>query len=239
MKKYILFLLLLFVVAGCSSNNLIQEDFEKDTNQILELLDTAHGENRSLNEEEDELFNDYMDKYIVGEYMSNEDAMYEMNGLEKEIVRKLRSMTLYTDESDNLESEKGYYEADKELVLEYLQAKSVPDELKDKHPTYETYDGLHPKFVEDARVLFDEFDPLVNGETNEFYSEQVEDLDDFLINYAGEGFEVDGKHYLTNEDMNEINTALTFLQMDIEEGSLQPDIQRLFNEAKETIAPTE
>ncbi|MFC4404496.1 hypothetical protein [Gracilibacillus xinjiangensis] len=67
-----------------------------------------------------------------------------------------------SDESDNLASEKSKYEVSKNNVLEYLDANNIPEEVKNLYPVYETYNGLHPKYIKEAITIFAESDPIVN-----------------------------------------------------------------------------
>lgn len=90
------------------------------------------------------LFDDYKYKYYVGKfYDGNSNSEYEMNDLEKELVRRVSSLALFVNPSESLSSEKSGYDVFRENVDELLDAEEIPDELVDKHMTYEKQNGVN------------------------------------------------------------------------------------------------
>lgn len=140
-KIYILLAFVLFVLSACSASadgELIHDDIRSDTDQLLKITEKANEEKRELEVNERSLFDDYKYKYYVGKfYDGNSNSEYEMNDLEKELVRRVSSLALFVNPSESLSSEKSGYDVFRENVDELLDAEEIPDELVDKHMTYE------------------------------------------------------------------------------------------------------
>ncbi|WP_313894658.1 hypothetical protein [Psychrobacillus sp.] len=227
---------LVFILIGCSSNSLIKEVYKEDVNQALEKLDNAYDEKRELNESEIELLDQFHEKYIVGKFLTKDKSEYEMNDLEKEIVREIEFMRLHTDTSEGLASEENVFESSRKRVTDYLKAKKIPEDLKDQYPTYEISYGIHPQMKEDALEVIEAFDPVINDNKNEVTPNNIAKLNVFLNTYADGEFEIDDKYYLLEDGGKNIVHAFQNLKEDLENGGLSYDTRDHFNEVKELIS---
>lgn len=129
-KIYILLAFVLFVLSACSASadgELIHDDIRSDTDQLLKITEKANEEKRELEVNERSLFDDYKYKYYVGKfYDGNSNSEYEMNDLEKELVRRVSSLALFVNPSESLSSEKSGYDVFRENVDELLMQKKFP-----------------------------------------------------------------------------------------------------------------
>jgi len=228
--------LLLLIIAGCGGENLIQEEIEKDIDQVMTLLDSAYEESRELREEENVVLEKFNDKYIVGKFLLNDGTEYEMNDLEKEIANDIQDLKHLTVPEETLENEEDLYTIIKKRVVENLKATEIPAELKGQYPTYEIYSGLHPQIKEDANVIIDVFDPIVNGTTNNIDRSLIDKLDVFISKYDEMSFEIEGKQYLVNDEGWDVLYTIMELKKEIENGGLTSNVKVLFNETKESLS---
>lgn len=235
--KWLSLMILTFclILAGCGSETLIQDDFNTDIIQVLGILDKAHTENRDLNSDEDELLNKFKNKYLVGRYYTKDKTDYEMNGLEKDLVRNINSLKHFTHSEEHLASEEDLYKKLKNDITKQLEIKEIPEELEGKYPTYEIYSGIHPQVKVDAQKVINAFDKTVNGGSNTFNSTDMYELNSFIKKYDKTDIKIDGKHYLLNDEGFSIFYTFTNLKEDVENGYITSSTITLFNEAKKKI----
>ncbi|GAA0313874.1 hypothetical protein GCM10008967_00470 [Bacillus carboniphilus] len=221
MKKVALLILATLFLAGCSKEaSLIHDDFKKDTDQIVELIEGAKAEKRELTEEELNLHEKFHKKYIAGSFSDGSGNSYEMNDLEKGIVRKIDDLIFFLDENVGLASEESNYDKVKKQLHEYMEADSIPESLVGKYPTYVKYDGIHPQFKEDTLTLIEIFDDIMLTNNNGVGQWEIDKLEDYTSKYLGEGFESDGEHILMNEEMHNIYMVFFSLKYDLKESKL-------------------
>ena len=208
-KIYILLAFVLFVLSACSASadgELIHDDIRSDTDQLLKITEKANEEKRELEVNERSLFDDYKYKYYVGKfYDGNSNSEYEMNDLEKELVRRVSSLAVFVNPSESLSSEKSGYDVFRENVDELLDAEEIPDELVDKHMTYEKQNGVNETFVEDAKKVFNFFDEAEGTITDTYV------VDSFLQNYTSEHLKVNDTYYMHNELSDDIQFYIEML----------------------------
>ena len=243
MKKLLFIaVLVLIVLAGCSeadaTKNLIHEDFKKDVDQMVNMLDKVYEEERTTNEREDGLYFKFHDKYITGSFQ-DDGKTYKMNDLEKAIVRQIQDLWIYniTEQKETLASEENEYEIAKDRLNEFLAAEEIPEEIKGKYPTYEVLDdNIFPdNFKEVVNGLIKTFDPIVNGDETDVGSSQYEGLEYFVDMYKGEGYEFMDKHYYINSNMNDIIWMFDDLKIEIDSGHIMESTINDFNTTKETM----
>jgi len=242
--KKLLFIavLVLIVLAGCSeadaTKNLIHEDFKKDVDQMVNMLDKVYEEERTTNEREDGLYFKFHDKYITGSFQ-DDGKTYKMNDLEKAIVRQIQDLWIYniTERKETLASEESIYKIAKGQLNEFLAAKNIPDDIKDKYPTYEVLDDkvFPDNFKKAVNGLIKTFDPIVNGDETDVNSSQYEGLEYFVDMYKGEGYEFMDKHYYINSNMNDIIWMFDDLKIEIDSGHIMESTINDFNTTKETM----
>lgn len=216
MKKLLFLLVFILFLVGCG-NSFVHDDFKNDLEQVIEKTDLAYEENRNLSEDEEALLDRFYNKYIYGQFSSG-DENYEMNDIEKEIVRNVNSLKFYTKHDEPLSSEKTIYERLKAEIIELLETKTVPEELVDKYPTYEVQLEMNDRFESESKSLMEELEDLIinlNISERESLSLKV-----YLDKYDDIGFWVDGTHYLHNDETKEIVLLFWMINEDIEEGTL-------------------
>lgn len=238
MKKHIyilIALILTIIVAGCGNKELIQADFKKDIDQVVNLLDTAHEENRGLNENEENVIDKFIDKYLVGKFLLKDGTEYEMNDLEKEIANEIKDLRHFTESEETLASEENLYTKIKNDMEGYLKVKEIPESLKGKYPTYEIYSGIHPQIKDDATKIINAFDKIVNGESDTYSTTDMYMLNSFISSYEEGVFEIDVKNYLVNDESWSVLYAIKNLKEDVEKQSITYNTKDLFNETKEAL----
>src|SRR5690625_4686265 len=100
MKRLIALVILIMLVA-CGNSSLVHKDFKGDLQQVLEKINLAYEENRNLSESEESLLEQFESKYLPGQFLVD-DGMYVMSDIEKEIVRKVRSLKYFTKHEEPL-----------------------------------------------------------------------------------------------------------------------------------------
>ncbi|MEK4085004.1 hypothetical protein [Psychrobacillus sp. FSL K6-1415] len=237
MKKYIIIfnLLLLLIIAGCGDENLIQDDFEKDIDQAILLLDNAYEEKRALTEEETTVLDKFNDKYILGKFLLDDGTEYEMNELEKEIAIDIEGLKNFTEPSEIRVGEEDLYTTFKKGVDENLKATEIPAEIKGQYPTYESYSGIHPQFKEEANEIIDVFNPIVNGTVDNIDQSSLDILDIFVSKYQEMSFQIEEKHYLLNDESWDVLYTFVELKKAIENDALESPVKVLFNNTKEKL----
>lgn len=225
-------LVIILLLAGCGNKSLINNDLKKDTEQVLEALDLAYEEDRELNETEEELFQVFRDKYISGMFLYKDKA-YEMNDLEKNLIREIVTLRLLAEQEAVLASEKSGYEEQREIVADRLNSKEIPEELKGKYPTYQIQNEPHPEFIKDTKWLIGQLDGLMSEGTVDDFDSKL--LTDYLDKYGGEGFEVDGNHYLHSDESLEMYMVFWAIEYDLEQGALKGYTKDGFFNLKEEL----
>ena len=238
LKKHIIIFnfLLLFIIAGCGDGNLIQDDIERDIDEALLLLDTAYDEKRELNEEETVVLEKFSENYRLGKFLLDDGTEYEMNELEKEIVMDIEGLKLLTISEETMPSGEDIYTFIKKNVDENLKATEIPPEIIGQSPTYEAYLGIHPQLKEDANEIINIFDPIVNGTTENIGKLSKDKLDIFISTYEKMDFEIEGKHYLVNDEGFDVLYTFMELKKAIENDEIPSTVQVLFNQTKESIS---
>ena len=243
MKKLLFIaVLVLIVLAGCSeadaTKNLIHEDFKKDVDQMVNMLDKVYEEERTTNEREDGLYFKFHDKYITGSFQ-DDGKTYKMNDLEKAIVRKVQDLWVYNlmEQEETLASEKNEYEISKKKLNKYLSAEKVPEEIKGEYPTYELLqDKIFPdQFRSDVNNLLELYDPVINGTESNIGNDRYNPLTSFLDKYKGEGYELDGKYYYITSNMYDVIFMFDDLKIEIDSGHIMESTINDFNTTKETM----
>lgn len=237
MTKYIIifYFLLLLLIAGCGSENLIQDDLEKDIDQVILLLDTAYEEKRELNEEEAAVLDKFDEKYTVGKFLLDDGTEYEMNELEKEIATDIEGLKLFTASEETYGNEEDLYTTIKKRVDENLQATEIPAELIGQYPTYEPYSGVHPQIKEEAIEIIGIIDPIVNGANDNIDKSLIDKLDIFIGKYEKMSFEIEGKQYEVNDDGFDVLYTFIELKKAIENGDIPSNVKVLFNNTKDSL----
>lgn len=254
MRKLILLIGIVLLLVGCNENKLLSEDFKKDINQVLPIIEEAHDSQSDFSSKDNELINRFYDKYKYGQYKLKDDTYYEMNDLEKTVFRKINSMWIFAVELENdelivLESEKeheeDYYVKSKETLNEIMKIKNInklPEEYKGKFPTYEIIKGLYPDvFLVDTKKIIDMFNSLINGSRTTVREEDMQELDEYLEQYMADAisypteYEQDEKHYLVNRAMRDAINMFNELKSDINDGGLRNSTITEFNYVKEDV----
>lgn len=233
MKRLIALVILIMLVACGFNSSLVHKDFKGDLQQVLEKINLAYEENRNLSESEESLLEQFESKYLPGQFLVD-DGMYVMSDIEKEIVRKVRSLKYFTKHEEPLSSEKTTYEVEINNIQELLNAKTVPEELIDRHPTYEEQREVHPQFIEDSKKMIEILNPVINVR-NDIYQDEYDKLQEYLDTYGGDGFEIDGTHYLHNKESNDMYMTFWSIGYDIDEGALRTYSVDRFNELKDKL----
>lgn len=234
--KIIFSFFLLLIITGCGNQSLIHEDFKKDIDQIIGLLDSAHEENRGLNEDEKIVSDKFSDKYLVGKFLLNDGTEYEMNDLEKSVANDIDDLKNFTESEEKLSSEEDLYTSIKKDINENLEAKEIPEALKGQYPTYEVYQGVHPQIKEDTEDVIMVFDEIVNGESTDIDTTAMYELNSFIKKYENLSFEIDGKKYLLNDESWNVYYPFRELRDDVEKGSLSTHTAELFNDVKKIVS---
>ena len=86
-----------------------------------------------------------------------------------------------------------------------MDAEEIPDELVDKHMTYEKQNGVNETFVEDAKKVFNFFDEAEGTITDTYV------VDSFLQNYTSEHLKVNDTYYMHNELSDDIQFYIEML----------------------------
>lgn len=219
-------------MTSCGNQSLIHDDFKKDIDQAMVLLDSAYEENRVLNDEEAIIIDKFSDKYLVGKYLLSDGKEYEMNDLEKSIANDIDDLKSFTKSEEKLASEEDLYTSIKKDIDQNLEAKEIPGDLKGKYPTYEIYQGVHPQIKEDAEDVIMVFDEIVNGESADINTTAMYELNSFIKTYENLSFEIDDQKYLLNDESMNVYYPLEELKDDVEEGRLSPYTIELFNDVK-------
>ena len=230
MRKLLFILFIPLFLAACGKNSLVHEDFRTDLIQVLEKTDVAYEENRELTEDEKNLLDKFEEKYTLG-WFDVDGERYEMSDIEKEITSIVEPLHFFTKHDEPLASEVTAYEYSKDEIEKYLEMNSVPEELVGRYPTYEVQKGLHPQFLEDSKEMIKNLNPMVN-ERDTIYQQEYNKLQNYLDKYGSDGFEVDGTHYLHNEESNEIYMVFWSIGYDIDEGALKTWTADSFDELK-------
>lgn len=233
--SFILIFFSLFLFSCSSkSESLLHEEFKKDVDQMIEMLSKVNEEGRALNENEEKLFNNFYDKYIPGKFIDNKGNEYEMNDLEKEITRQIDSLTLFTKENLSLASEKTLFEKSKDQIKKLINSKEIPSDLKDKYPTYERYDGVHPQFLKDTKSMLMLLRTLI--ETGSIDQYTLTNLENYIKQYQQDGFLAeDGTHYLMNNEMKDMYMVIYSIHLDVESGKLYPYTEERYYELVEKL----
>src|SRR5690625_1024434 len=197
MKKLVLYMVAILMLIGCSqSETSIHEDLVIDMDQIFEITDLAYEQNRRLNEEEMLLFDKFENKYLLGKFQSD-DEWYEMNKLERIIVREFRILSAFTEHEESLTSETSSYEHTKEVIEGIIESGEVSPEKDKDYPTYERQEDVHPKFIDDTVELINLIEPLISDGVLETSHEVA--IQEYMDKYGGDGFKVDNTNFLHNE----------------------------------------
>lgn len=256
MKKYLFMLILLtFILSACNSNKLISDDFKKDIDQVVPVIEKSHKKQEDYTEKELDLINSFKDKYKYGQFENSDDNNYEMNDLEKAVYHQVSTMHSFAIEIDSDKetttlaseenNEKDFYKEAKNALDELMSIKNIenlPNEFKDKYPTYEKINGIYPEqFEKDIRELLEFYEPIINGSQTDVNDEEWELLEKFLIQYKGDqdivltDYKQEGKYYIINSSMEDVIKAFDSIRYDIDEGYLQDDSVEKFNTVKEDI----
>jgi len=229
-RIFAIFILLILTACG---NDLIHDDFKSDLNQVMEVLDQAYEDNRELDSAEEQLLDTFDNKYLMGQF-STDDGNYEMSDIEKEIVRKISLMRMFTEHDEPLSSEETLYEMTKDEIEEYMQMKEIPEDLEDKHPTFEKQEETHPKFVEDTVEVLKLLEPMI--ETGNVSQSDITAINDYLEKYNdADGFEVDGIFYLHNDETKDATLVLWAINDDIDKGTLSSGTQIMYYDLIEEL----
>jgi len=234
LKKLLALFLLLFL-AACGNEQVIHDDFKKDVEQILPVLEVAYEDRRTLNEEEASLYDQFHEKYGIGQFVDSNGETYEMNDLEKAITDEINHMRIFTDAEETLASEEDIYQQSKDKVDEYLEAKEIPEELKGIYPTYALYDGIHPEVRASAQEIINSLDDVVNGNNDDVFANQIEMLDNFITRFEGGSFEVAEEKFKLNDEGYEVLNMVKNLKSDFDSGQLMTTTVEEFNQIKELI----
>lgn len=221
MKRMIMFVGLIILVLGLSGcgEKLIHDDFKVDMEQVLETLDKAYEENRELTQDEGSLLERFREKYIKGDF-NTDSGVYEMSDIEKKLVRDISSLRIFTKHNEPLASEKTVYENVREGIEELISVKEVPIDIKGKYPTYEIQNETNEVFLEDTRKIVGKLFYLTYDHSDSISESLLDELEDYIEKYRGDGFEVGGVHYLHNDETDEIYLDLWSVFLDLEEGTL-------------------
>lgn len=229
MKKVLFGLILVLFLVGCG-RQLVHDDFKADLEQVLTKFDTAYDENRRINEDEEELYEKFYDKYIIGE-LYIDDELYEMSDIEKEIVREIGGLKLFTEHSESLASEKTMYETKRDTIEDLLEAKEIPERIAGKHPVYKKQEEINPTFESETKEIINYLDDILVTQSVDVLT--MEELEGYVMKYAGPGFEIDGIHYLHNEETKDIYLSIMMLEYEIKEESINNYTEKDYLESRD------
>lgn len=235
MKKVIIFSFLLIFLSACS-NDLVHEDIERDYKQIEETADEVYKSEKGSSEKQQKLFNDFYDKYVIGQFEEKNGDIYEMNDLEKDLVRKAQDLWIEAISSEFEESlsSEDEYEETKGAIREYLELDKIPEDLEGKYPTYELTNGYPQKFIDDANELFNTIDSAVNSDDPVFTENEYIPLENFISKYESLDFEHEGKHYLIDKELWDIVDLFKDIKIGVDSGYLSNETIDDFNIRKDT-----
>lgn len=221
MKRGVFLLSIFLALIGCSTvadEKLVHKDIESDINQLLEITDQADNEKRELTEEEEKLFDDFKYKYFVGKFTDSDKNDYEMNDLEKELVRKVESLPIFINGEETLSSDQSTYEMSKELINDLLNKEEISEVYKDKYPTYKKQPTfVHEQFLEDAENLLSFLYEMYESPSNNVSVQDLYDLNIFMSRYNHEYLEIDNEKYMHNEYSEDILSQVRVINRDIYE----------------------
>lgn len=229
MKKILFGLIFVLFLVGCEQQ-LVHDNFKADLDQVIKKFDAAYEENRSLNDEEESLYEKFYDKYIIGEFYID-DELYTMSDIEKEVVSQIDRMKLFTEHDETLASEKPIYEERKEEIENLLNAKEIPEHIVDKHPIYKKQENINPTFESETKDIINKVDNILETQTVD--SSLTNELEDYVMKYTGPGFEIDGIHYLHNEETKDIYVPIMVLEYEIKDGSIRSYSEERYIEARD------
>ncbi|KNE19022.1 hypothetical protein [Virgibacillus pantothenticus] len=234
MKKVIIFSFLLIFLSACG-NDLVHEDIERDYKQIEKTADKVYKSEKGSSEKQQKLFNDFYDKYVIGQFEEKNGSIYEMNDLEKDIIFEAQNLwieAITSEYKENLVSGDTYKET-KEKINEYLSLKKIPKELEGKHPTYELVEGTPEPFEKEVKELFNLLDIPMNSDNPTFTENEYLPLVRFLNKCSGVSYEYDGKNYYIESDMRKIVDLFETIQFEVDEEYLNDSTVEEFNAQKE------
>lgn len=231
MRKALIFSFLLLILTACEKE-VVHEDIRKDYKQIEEIADKYHKSGEEPSEEDIDLYRDFHRKYVIGQFEQEDGEVYEMNDLEKEIIRESTNMWSYVlvkEEGKTLASEKDEYTKSKDKIKDYLSSNEIPEDLEDEYPTYELVDSTPEVFEKDKTKLFNLLEPIVNGDETTVTEVEYVPLVDFTEKYSGEGFEHKGKHYFIDGGMQIFVDLFNELKQEIDDGNISAETIEDFN----------
>ncbi|WP_121605377.1 hypothetical protein [Virgibacillus sp. Bac332] len=235
MKKIFLILIIVFILSACG-NDLVHEDIRNDYKQIQEVADEVYESEEGSSEKQQNLYNDFSDKYIMGQFEEENGDIYKMNDLEKDLIYKVQILwgeAITSEFKEELSSEDTYEET-KKAIDEYLKLDEIPEDLKGKHPTYELITGYPDKFIKDTNELFDTLDSEINSEDPVFTENEYIPLENYINKYKGVDFEHDGKYYRIDEELWDIVDLFKDIQLEVDDGYLRNETIDEFNIRKDT-----
>jgi len=255
MKRVSILLIAAVILVACNHDDVLSDSFKSDIDQVIPIIKKAHKEQEDYREKDSDLLDDFHNKYKRGQYYVKDDGdYYEMNDVEKVVFRRINTMRLFSVDTDDEETstlaseskdEVDRYKEAKESLGELMKVNKVedlPEEFKDKYPTYEVVGGMFPQqFEKDANELVELYEPIINGIQSDVTDKEWYPLEDFLKQYRGDyeihptDYEQEGKHYLINSVMRDVIRTFSDLESDIDQGSTSPETRDDFNSTKEDL----
>ncbi|WP_368900589.1 hypothetical protein [Oceanobacillus oncorhynchi] len=254
MKKVLFILLFVLFLGGCGERE-VSESFDQDVEQVLPIIEKVHDEQREYSENESDLLDSFYNKYRKGQYyLEEENDYYEMNDIEKAIFNKVNIMYMYADAHEDdedaavlaseVEPTESIYDETAEELEELMKVKKVedlPEEYKDKYPTYEITNSVYPaQFESDAKEVLDLYEPIINGTQDSVNDKEWYPLVDFLDQYQEDEsynteYEQDGKHYLVDGMMKDVIETFNDIKTGVDEGHIPAYTIDDFNSIKEDL----
>ncbi|GIP63386.1 hypothetical protein J32TS6_19410 [Virgibacillus pantothenticus] len=235
MKKVLIFSFLLIFLSACGKN-LVHEDIREDYKQIEEVAKEVYEKDGDADDGQFNLYNNFNDKYKLGQFEQENEEVYEMNDLEKAIVSEIQNLwtqALLGGKEETLSSETDEYTKIKKKIEDYLSAKEIPEEIKGKYTTYELVDGTPEPFKKEVKELFNLLDIPMNSDNPTFTENEYLPLVRFLNKCFGVSYEHDGKNYYIESDMRKIVDLFETIQFEVDEEYLNDSTVEEFNAQKE------
>ncbi|MBM7554085.1 hypothetical protein [Thalassobacillus pellis] len=241
MSRIILLTLTFLVLAACPDSHaeswgLIHYDVKKDSLQILSILDQAFKEKRPLHKNEREVLDKFQDKYKAGTFIDTDGDKYRMNDLEQAIINQLNMMRRFTDPDRPSPGRGNPYKQDRKIVLSYLSAQEIPDEIKGLYPNYEIHNGLHSSVKEDSLDVIQSLEPyMFGGDNNDIAPHKLKSLNDFIVTYRSGKFKAGSKVYLLSDKGHTIYRTFLLLKRQIDNGSISDEMSVKLRDIKKLL----